>query len=658
MATDKIMVSELSATDAEPEKVEQWIQEFPTDIQAAFKHWYCNEAWVIGPDDDLSEFRMQPRFCLNKVEDRMRLLAKSSSMTTPVRIVWMLENRENRGLDDFEAEAVFGQWFAVDLLYQNDRRASLSRMIVCGRFREDIAGLSFYMDMPYMAEKAMTSLDILEDAGMPCTVFLGHDTALFMLSESNSLLLSRFKNLIGKGMVSPGLWVPAHRVESALDDMKSEIKPLRILVGESCDIAMVRFVNTADINPPDRLRRAMADAGLVWDASLVATRDLSLLRETVRRGPYLRGGAYVSQAFDIRTPAGFNDPEGVREIVTFPLASGLSASEPGGCLEYVGEQWQKWWSWRCMHDNEKLAILLDFKRMEEYFRHMEDSVTLHQAYHEYRIYNWPVPGPTPRITFINGGTLDNAEGVRAVIKQMKQASEDAGRYWRVVDQTQLLEKAEEEMMQRMAPLESLLKSQITAHEYLQTLPIAEPLRQDIEDFASFVPASLGYTLELGSGSGQLAMHLAPRSIGYVCSDLNPGRSSGFDREKGPYEVAADVHQLPFCDNLFDSVVANNILEHLYNPLKALQEVYRVLKPDGRLYALVPLDAMNSAHELRCHLWKADLESIRNALDMAGLEPLRLETIDLYAMGIMGSFPTCNGLVCKVEAAKPVKHGEC
>ncbi len=42
----------------------------------------------------------------------------------------------------------------------------------------------------------------------------------------------------------------------------------------------------------------------------------------------------------------------------------------------------------------------------------------------------------------------------------------------------------------------------------------------------------------------------------------------------------DAHRLDFEDNSFDRVWANNILEHLHNPRKALQEMVRVVRPGG------------------------------------------------------------------------------
>ncbi len=50
-------------------------------------------------------------------------------------------------------------------------------------------------------------------------------------------------------------------------------------------------------------------------------------------------------------------------------------------------------------------------------------------------------------------------------------------------------------------------------------------------------------------------------------------------------IIGDVKELPFDDRTFDSVVATFLLCQLDNPLQALAEIYRVLKPGGRLLLL-------------------------------------------------------------------------
>ncbi|MHA2097791.1 MAG: class I SAM-dependent methyltransferase [Candidatus Kariarchaeaceae archaeon] len=44
----------------------------------------------------------------------------------------------------------------------------------------------------------------------------------------------------------------------------------------------------------------------------------------------------------------------------------------------------------------------------------------------------------------------------------------------------------------------------------------------------------------------------------------------------------DAHCLPFKDNSFDGVFATNVLHHLHDKTKALKEVFRMLRPEGRI----------------------------------------------------------------------------
>jgi SAM-dependent methyltransferase len=49
----------------------------------------------------------------------------------------------------------------------------------------------------------------------------------------------------------------------------------------------------------------------------------------------------------------------------------------------------------------------------------------------------------------------------------------------------------------------------------------------------------------------------------------------------------DGKSFPFVDNEFNAVLSNQVLEHVFNPDEFLSEIYRVLKPGGRLLLTVP-----------------------------------------------------------------------
>jgi len=55
------------------------------------------------------------------------------------------------------------------------------------------------------------------------------------------------------------------------------------------------------------------------------------------------------------------------------------------------------------------------------------------------------------------------------------------------------------------------------------------------------------------------------------------------------DVKADICNLPFDDNSFDVVFCNHVLEHIPDDTKAMQELYRVLKPNGMGIFQIPQD---------------------------------------------------------------------
>lgn len=62
-----------------------------------------------------------------------------------------------------------------------------------------------------------------------------------------------------------------------------------------------------------------------------------------------------------------------------------------------------------------------------------------------------------------------------------------------------------------------------------------------------------------------------------------------DLESPLADVKADLCDLPFENNSFDVIFCNHVLEHIVNDIKAMQELYRVMKPGGWGVFQVPLD---------------------------------------------------------------------
>ena len=55
------------------------------------------------------------------------------------------------------------------------------------------------------------------------------------------------------------------------------------------------------------------------------------------------------------------------------------------------------------------------------------------------------------------------------------------------------------------------------------------------------------------------------------------------------DVKADICNLPFENNSYDVILCNHVLEHIPNDTKAMQELYRVMKPGGWGIFQIPQD---------------------------------------------------------------------
>jgi len=63
---------------------------------------------------------------------------------------------------------------------------------------------------------------------------------------------------------------------------------------------------------------------------------------------------------------------------------------------------------------------------------------------------------------------------------------------------------------------------------------------------------------------------------------------GSDVSFGPLaNLICDAHDIPFEEDTFDCVIIQAVLEHVLDPQRCVSEVYRVLKPNGLVYAETP-----------------------------------------------------------------------
>jgi SAM-dependent methyltransferase len=94
-------------------------------------------------------------------------------------------------------------------------------------------------------------------------------------------------------------------------------------------------------------------------------------------------------------------------------------------------------------------------------------------------------------------------------------------------------------------------------------------------------------LEIG-GSAHNSFGLKSRNVDYT-SELTCFKQEEIKLcgEALPVDIVSPGDQLPLDDNSVDFVISSHVIEHFPEPIKALKEWYRVVKPGGYLYIIAP-----------------------------------------------------------------------
>lgn len=96
-----------------------------------------------------------------------------------------------------------------------------------------------------------------------------------------------------------------------------------------------------------------------------------------------------------------------------------------------------------------------------------------------------------------------------------------------------------------------------------------------------------HVLEVGCGAGDFSIHLAKEGANVVGADFSStavelAAAKAIAQKSSAQFQVADAQRLPFADATFDMLVSCECLEHVPVPRVALAEMFRVLKPGGRL----------------------------------------------------------------------------
>ncbi len=160
-------------------------------------------------------------------------------------------------------------------------------------------------------------------------------------------------------------------------------------------------------------------------------------------------------------------------------------------------------------------------------------------------------------------------------------------------------------------------------------PLAERLVRFVgERHISFLSRALApgsSVLDVGCGRGVLLGALADRGFEVHGVELSEEAVRGAD-PRARIRIAASLAGADYPQDRFDLVVVWHVLEHLQDPTEALEEIHRILKPDGRLIVAVPNFSSLQARwtrgawfhlDLPRHLYHFPLDGLRRLSEQTG-----------------------------------------
>jgi len=130
-------------------------------------------------------------------------------------------------------------------------------------------------------------------------------------------------------------------------------------------------------------------------------------------------------------------------------------------------------------------------------------------------------------------------------------------------------------------------------------------------------------LDIGCGGGDVRRYKPRPSIRVFGLDNDLERLKVAARFERALRWDGDCGHLPFADEMFDGIVAKDVLEHLQKPWCVVADMYRVLRPGGAAVVSVPMAKARAVWDDYTHIRGFTARALRVLFEDHGFVTERL-----------------------------------
>jgi SAM-dependent methyltransferase len=151
-------------------------------------------------------------------------------------------------------------------------------------------------------------------------------------------------------------------------------------------------------------------------------------------------------------------------------------------------------------------------------------------------------------------------------------------------------------------------------------PSRAHLTEQVQRFAKRTKRDM---LVLDAGAGRSPYKRFFEHARYEAADFAEVRSMRY----APLDYVCDLRDIPVEDERFDRVLFNQVLEHIPDPSRVLAELFRVLKPGGRIFCTAPL--FYPEHQRPYDYFRFTRFGLRKLFEDAGFEIVSIRWLEGY-----------------------------